>query len=248
MHLTCPTPEQNSKLSSTLKTYVQGDLRFLLRCALLLEAHAVCEVLALDVKLLPFGSFLQANGLLLILGTLFTRTCSCIQKDSPHNPAIQQLETQEEDENPYSPRPKMHTLPHRYGKTPSNRILSSPSPSKHRSARLLPSRKLTSAHGIKRLRVKDNPPHIQNKHEGGYGTLKRRDNSQPSHPVRAGYAVVQFESHSHLTMTIKEDARKASRATYKQNLHASVYPLGIHSIHNTVANVPRSLPIKAIRT
>jgi hypothetical protein len=32
-----------------------------------------------------------------------TSTCSCIQKGNPHNAAIQQLETVDEDEKPYSP-------------------------------------------------------------------------------------------------------------------------------------------------
>jgi hypothetical protein len=44
---------RNSKLSSTLKAHVQGGLPSLLRCALLLEAHALCEALALDVIGLP---------------------------------------------------------------------------------------------------------------------------------------------------------------------------------------------------
>jgi hypothetical protein len=37
------------------------------------------------------------------------------------------------------------------------------------------SQKSTSFHDIKKLRVRENPLHIQNKQERGYGTLKRRD-------------------------------------------------------------------------
>jgi hypothetical protein len=50
----------------------------------------------------------------------------------------------------------------------------------------------TYHHGIKKLRVKRSPPHIQNKQEGGYCSLKRRDYLQSDHPVRVDYAAEQF--------------------------------------------------------
>jgi hypothetical protein len=57
----------------------------------------------------------------------------------------------------------------------------------------IPSRKSTQSHAIKKLRVKGNPPYIQNKQERDHGTLKRRDYLQPDHLVRAddaaGYVV-----------------------------------------------------------
>jgi hypothetical protein len=145
-------------------------------------------------ELLHCCTFIQANsllhGLFLCLGSLFTRMCSSIQKSNPDNPAIPRLETQKEDEKPYSPCPRRRHFFTAW-ETPSNQVPSSPS-SIETQARLPPLPKSTSPHGIKRLRVKGNPPHIQNKYEGGYGTLKRRDYLQPSHRVRTDYAVAQF--------------------------------------------------------
>jgi hypothetical protein len=63
-------------------------------------------------------------------------------------------------------------------------------PSKQSRAPISKSKRCRSS--IKKLEVKGNPPHIHNKKEGGYGTLKRRDYLEIHQPTRAEYADVQF--------------------------------------------------------
>jgi hypothetical protein len=85
---------------------------------------------------------------------------------------------------------------------------------------------------MKELKIKGRPPHIQNKQEGGYGTLKRRDYLQPHQPTRGDYADVQvvYETElstcTYLAMPTKSDARKAARTTYKRKPTQAELPNG----------------------
>jgi hypothetical protein len=79
----------------------------------------------------------------------------------------------------------LYTLHLRYGETLNNQTALHPNLQKYNPSHV-PHRKSTPSHGINRLRVKINPPHIQNKQEGGCGTLKC------SSLMRVDYAVPQF--------------------------------------------------------
>jgi hypothetical protein len=213
----------------------------------------ICTTLSLIMsELLPFCTFIQANGLLhgllLCLGSPFTRMCFSNQKTNPDNTAIARLKTQEEDEKPYSPRPDADTLLHRYAKTLSNQ--GPPSCLFGMRGGLPLTRSLFTPCGDVNFREGRNPGLCFD--GGGYGTLKRRDYLQPSHLVRADYSLCNPFKFllPPLTPNHGNQRRGAKRLTCRVQTKSSCirYLLGIHPIHSTAANVPRPLFIRAIKT